>query len=155
MDLNWLSAILSPVAVLLVGWWIKTSGEARTKRILDESIAAQETAKIAADGAAALARENISRLIETHRTLKDVESNVNGRLSRQSEIAEIAQTHAALMTTELANLKILIAQAMEQKPGAIAEVKEVISVPIPPPPELPPPLQSIPATPDPKKNPQK
>lgn len=150
MDWGWANAI-SPVAVLLVGWWIKVSGEKRTKRILAESIAAQQAAKLAADGAAALARETINKQIETHKVLRDVESNVNGRLSRQSEIAELAQTDAAHMRAELANLKILIATALERRPEALDQVKELVTAPIPPPPDLPPPPKSIPAMRDPEK----
>lgn len=143
MDWGWTNA-LSPIVILLGGWWIKRSAESRTQRLLADSAAARETARASALGAEALARENLREAIETHQRLRDVESNVNGRLSRQINIVETAQTDAAQIRQQLSMLHVLVAEMLERRPGAVADVKEAIAIPIPSPTEPPPPLQTIP-----------
>lgn len=139
-----LIAASSPIILMKMAAQDRLATEERARA----QIEAARAAKIAADGAAALARENIRQQVETNQTLRKVEDNVNGRFGRQSEIAEIAQTDAAQMRTAVANITVLLAQLLDKQPGAVDKAKEVLAEPIPPPPDLPPPMQSIPSAPD-------
>lgn len=89
----------------------------------------------------------VAKTEQTHKTMKEVEHNVNGRLSRQIEIAETSAADAAAMRKELAELKTLFAESLDHRPGATAEVRAALATPTPAAPELPPPFISQPAEP--------
>lgn len=69
--INILIGATSPIALLVVGYWLKRMADDRTRSI----IAATESAKVVAEGAAALARENLEKS-------KTIEAKVDGRLTK-------------------------------------------------------------------------
>lgn len=85
-----------------------------------------------------------SKADQTHGIMKEVEHNVNGRLSRQIQIAEDNAADATAMRAEIAALKTLVAESLEHRSGATAEIRAVLSTPLTPPPEPPPPFVSVP-----------
>lgn len=86
----------------------------------------------------------VSKADQTHGIMKEVEHNVNGRLSRQIQIAEDNAADAALMRAEMAALKTLVAESLDHRSGATAEIRAAISTPPSPTPEPPPPFISAP-----------
>lgn len=100
MDWAWANA-LSPVAVVLMGWWIKNSQENRAARLID----ATAKAKIAADGAAALARENLSKAVELVDSSKRIETKVDGRMTKMTDDLAIANEVITKMSVDNATFQ--------------------------------------------------
>lgn len=120
MDLNWLNA-LSPIAVVVLGVWIKRSQEARAANVID----AAAKAKVAAAGAEALARENLARAVELVEGSKRIEKKVDGRLTKAVDDLAAANEAITKMSVDNAAFQGRLLRLLDN-PSDIAGAKRAI-----------------------------
>lgn len=108
--------------------WMKRSDDDRAVRLL----AATAAAKVAADGAAALAEKNLLNSLETTAKLGVIEKKVDGTLSKA--VTDLAAMNIAFteLSAAFTEFRGLAKQAVKHQEGsAAAEVKQALTIPIP------------------------
>lgn len=124
MDWGWANAA-SPIAVVALGWWMKRSAETRNARLL----AASAAAKVAADGAAALARENLAKAILAKDQLNVIEGKVDGTLSQAVRDLATAREEIKRLSIGWTDFQAKADRFLQTGTGAKA-LAEVIAAPI-------------------------